>query len=53
MSRRRNVTALLEGSYKDLYTPETKQIIGDWYKEDIDFFGFDFDTGATKNIWTL
>ena len=52
MSRRRNVTALLEGSYKDLYTPETKQIIGDWYKEDIDFFGFDFDTGAQKNYWS-
>jgi len=53
MSRARNVTNLLEGSYKDLYTPETKQIIGDWYKDDIEFFGFDFETGATKNIWTL
>ena len=53
MSRARNVTALLEGSYKDLYTPETKQIIGDWYKDDIEFFGFEFETGATKNIWTL
>lgn len=53
MSRARNVTALLDGSYKDLYTPETKQLIADWYKDDIEFFDFDFDTGANKNVWTL
>jgi hypothetical protein len=53
MTRPRNVTGLLKGSYTELYTPETKQIIGDWYKKDIDTFGFDFETGATKNIWTL
>lgn len=51
MSRARNVTALNEGTYKDLYTPETIQIIADWYKDDIDFWGFDFDTGPTKNYW--
>lgn len=38
-------------SYKDFYNKKTIQIIADWYKEDIDFFGFDFDTSATKNIW--
>lgn len=53
MSRARNVTALNEGSYKDIYTPETIQIVADWYKDDIDTFGFDFDTGATKNVWSL
>ena len=51
MSRARNVTALNKGTYKDLYTPETIQIIADWYKDDIDFWGFDFDTGPTKNFW--
>jgi len=40
-------------SYKDFYTEKTIQIIGDWYNEDIEFFGFDFDTPATKNLWTL
>jgi hypothetical protein len=25
------------------------QIVADWYQKDIDFFGFDFDTAATRN----
>ena len=37
--------------YKEFYNDKTKQIIADWYKDDIEFFGFDFDTAATKNIW--
>lgn len=37
--------------YQDLYTPETIQIIADWYKEDIDYWGYDFDTGPTRNYW--
>lgn len=37
--------------YKDLYTPKQREEIADWYSEDIEFFGFDFDTGATKNIY--
>lgn len=51
MTRARNVTALNKGTYKDLYTPHTIQLIADWYKEDIDFWGYDFDTGATRNYW--
>ena len=51
MSRARNVTALNKGTYKDLYTDKTIQLIADWYKEDIDLFGYDFDTGAQKNYW--
>jgi len=51
MSRARNVTALNKGSYQDIYTPETIQIVADWYKKDIDHWGFDFDTGATRNYW--
>ena len=53
MSRKRNVTALNEGSYKDLYNSETIQIIADWYKADIDEWGFDFDTGAQRNYWNV
>ena len=39
-------------NYRDAYNDKTIQVIADWYKNDIDFFGFDFDTTATKNIWS-
>lgn len=56
MTRPRNVTNILSGSnhenYKDLYNEKTIKIVADWYKKDIDFWGFDFDTGATKNTWS-
>jgi hypothetical protein len=51
MSRARNVTALNSGSYKDLYTDETIQIVADWYQKDIDTWGYDFDSGPTRNFW--
>jgi len=38
-------------SYRDIYTKETIQIVADWYQKDIDHWGFDFDTGATRNYW--
>lgn len=47
----RNVTNLHRGSYQDMYNEKTIQIIADWYKQDIDYWGFDFDTGARKNYW--
>ena len=50
MPRSRNVTGLNK-DYRTVYTPQTIQIVADWYKKDIDTFGFDFDTCATKNIW--
>jgi hypothetical protein len=52
MSRARNVTALNKGTYQSVYTPKTIQIIADWYKDDINMFGYDFDSGPTKNTWT-
>jgi len=52
MSRPRNVTGLNE-DYKTIYTPETIQIVADWYQNDIETWGFDFDTGAKKNYWRL
>jgi hypothetical protein len=51
MTGPRNVTGLNKENYQSLYTPKTIQIIADWYKEDIEYFGFDFDTSATKNYW--
>lgn len=39
------------GVYKEIYTPETIQIVADWHKDDIDYFGFDFDTAATRNYY--
>lgn len=51
MTRARNVTALNKGTYKDLYNDQTIQIIADWYAKDIDTWGYDFDSGPTKNYW--
>lgn len=36
--------------YRNDYTPEMIQEVADWYKDDIDHWGYDFDTGATKNV---
>jgi hypothetical protein len=47
---KRNVTRD-KPDYRTVYTPEAIQIVADWYKIDIDTFGFDFDTSATKNLW--
>lgn len=52
MSRPRNVTALNAGTYRDIYDKETIQIVADWYKKDVDTWGYDFDTGPTKNYWS-
>ena len=51
MSRARNVTGLNKGNYRDIYTKETIQIVADWYKKDIDTWGYDFDSGPTRNYW--
>jgi|TARA_B110000908_G_scaffold171891_1_gene236390 hypothetical protein len=53
MSRARNVTALNEGTYQKIYNDKTIQIVADWYKKDIDHWGFDFNSAATKNYWRL
>ena len=51
MSGPRKVTGLNEGTYMDLYYDRTIQIVADWYKKDIDMWGYDFDTGAQRNYW--
>ncbi len=50
MPRARNVTSI-KYDYKELYNTKTIQEIADWYKEDIEYWNFDFDTGARRNTW--
>jgi len=40
-------------NYRSLYTDDLIRIIADTFSEDIDYFGFDFEGGATKNIAVL
>lgn len=49
MSAARNVTAINKGTYRDVYTDKTIQIVADWYKKDIEHWGYDFDSGPTRN----
>jgi hypothetical protein len=49
MSKARNVTAINEGTYRDVYNDKTIQIVADWYKKDIEHWGYDFDSGSTRN----
>lgn len=51
--RKHNITGLNHDSYKKLYNKQTIQIVADWYKKDIDHWGFDFDTGAMRNYWNV
>lgn len=37
--------------YREFFNDTTREIVADWYKDDIEFFGFTFDGPATKNIW--
>ena len=37
--------------YREYYDAETRGIVEDWYRDDVEFFGFDFDGPATRNIW--
>lgn len=53
-TRARNVTGIYDQKrYMDLYNEKSIQIVADWYKKDIDTWGFDFDTGAKKNYFFI
>jgi Sulfotransferase family len=49
--RRRNKTKRKVEDYKSFYNDKTIQVVADWYAKDIDVFGFDFETMATKNTY--
>lgn len=46
---RRNISTAMKSDYRSFYTPRTIQIVADWYAQDIEMFGFDFDSAATCN----
>ncbi len=39
--------------YKDIYTEESKEMVAELYAKDIEFFGFTFESAATKNIGVI
>ncbi|MBN1912399.1 MAG: sulfotransferase family 2 domain-containing protein [Pirellulales bacterium] len=47
---RRNVTGGKAKPYQAYYTPKTIQVVADWYARDVNTFGFDFDSAATRNV---
>jgi hypothetical protein len=49
---RKNVSSDKE-HYLAMYTDELIQIVADTFREDIEYFGFSFDTAATRNIATF
>ena len=48
---KRNVSNVNNLDYKDFYNEGTKEMVSQWYKDDIEFFGFSFEGTSTKNIW--
>jgi hypothetical protein len=48
---RRNVTET-RYDYRRMYTDELAEIVNTTFKDDIEYFGFDFDSPATKNVVT-
>lgn len=49
MSKSRNVTSARKNEKVDIYNSKTIQIVADWYKKDIELFGYDYKTGPTRN----
>jgi len=47
---RRNTSTSSRAHYRDIYTERTIRTVADWYARDIERFGFDFDTAASKNV---
>lgn len=47
----RNVTNIERLDYRDFYGQYEHDVVAEWYVDDIDFFGFTFEGGATRNLW--
>ncbi len=50
--RIRNVSNTAGKDYRNYYGTKEYDIVADWYQKDIEYFGFNFGSHATKNIWT-
>lgn len=48
---RNNAAPRTGPDWRAFYTPDLIRTVADWYAADIDTFGFDFDTPATRNFW--
>ena len=48
---KRNISLNAGADYRSFYSERHIGIVADWYKADIDMFGFDFDTPATRNVF--
>ena len=44
---------IYEEDYRYYYNDDTAKIVQDWFKVDIDRWGFTFDGTATKNFWAI
>lgn len=40
-----------KADYRTYYTDEQAEKVANWFRVDINHWGFEFDSGATKNIW--
>jgi len=49
--QKRNISNTKNIPYQTFYNKKTIQIVADWYQKDIETWGFDFDTSATKNYY--
>ena len=47
----RNVSNTGRRDYRLFYNQDTRDIVGDWYQDDIDFFGFTFAGPAKHHLW--
>ena len=46
---RRNVT-IKQYDYRTMYSDDLAEIVATTFEDDIEYFGFDFDSAATRNI---
>jgi hypothetical protein len=47
----RNISRNARADQRKFYTDRNIEIVADWYKTEIELFGFDFDTPATRNVF--
>ena len=48
----KNNIGLYKIHYTEYYTEAQKQKVADWFRLDIEHFGFTFESGANRNYWT-